>query len=143
MDYLTLFSPAMHRKPRFMALASAVLSQVNDMISFLESARTEVSSLSSASGVWLDALGELLNVSRPSGSTSDEDYRMLLTARTAANRWDGRNESLPGLLEQAFPGRSACLIDNQDGTVTFSVNGTLPFDPEELFPIPAGIRRKE
>ena len=126
-----------------MALASAVLSQVTDMISFLESARTEVSSLSSAPGAWLDALGELLNVPRPAGSTSDGDYRMLLTARAATNRWDGCNGSLPDLLEQAFPGRSARLTDHQDGTVSFSADGVLPFDPEEMFPIPAGIRRKE
>jgi len=138
--YLNLFTPAVREKPRFMALASAVLSQADDLFALLQSAFPEAYSLDTAVGAGLNLLGAQLGIPRPAPDTPDEDYRFLLRARIAARHWDGTNGTLPAALEEAFPGMSARMIDNMDGTVTISVNGELPFPPEDLFPVPAGVR---
>ena len=142
-DYLSLFTSAVREKPRFVALASAVLSQAADLLSLVQTGFPEAYALESAAGNQLDTLGELLGVPRPSASVTDADYRFLLRARIAANHWDGTNGSLPAVLALAFPGMDASLIDNQDGTVTLSLSGDAPFPPEELFPVPAGVRLLE
>ena len=139
-NYLEMFPSATREKPRFMALAQAVMLRAAELLALVQTEIPAAYDLETASGRQLDALGELLNVPRPMPSTSDEDYRFLLQARIAVHHWDGTNESLPGVLAAAFPGREAKLIDNQDGTVTASVSGNLPFSLEELFPVPAGIR---
>lgn len=139
-NYLEMFPTATREKPRFMALAGAVLTQAADLLALVQTGIPAAYDLETASGRQQDALGELLNVPRPLPSTSDEDYRFLLLARIAVHHWDGTNESLPRVLAAAFPGRNAKLIDNQDGTVTASVSGNLPFCLEELFPVPAGVR---
>lgn len=139
-SWLSLFSPAVREKPRFMALAAAVLSQAADLLALVREGVPEAFSLDTAVGWQLDALGELLDVPRPGPSVSDEDYRFLLRARIAVHHWDGTNETLPAVLEAAFPGREAKLIDQMDGTVMASVSGELPFPLAELFPVPAGVR---
>ena len=139
-SYLEMFPPATQEKPRFMALAGALLTQTAELLALVQTGIPAAYDLETASGAQLNALGELLNVPRPMPSTSDENYRFLLRARIAVHHWDGTNESLPDVLEAAFPGRNPKLIDNQDGTVTASVSGTMPFSLEELFPVPAGIR---
>ena len=139
-SYLEMFPPATREKPRFMALAGAVLTQAAELVALVQAEIPAAYDLENASGAQLNALGELLNVPRPMPSTSDEDYRFLLRARIAVHHWDGTNESLPGVLAAAFPGRNAKLIDNQDGTVTASVSGNLPSSLEEMFPVPAGVR---
>ena len=139
-SYLEMFPPATREKPRFMALARAVMTQAAELVALVQTEIPAAYDLETASGRQLDALGELLNVPRPLPSTSDEDYRFLLRARIAVHHWDGTNESLPEVLAAAFPEREAKLIDNQDGTVTASVSGNLPFSLEELFPVPAGVR---
>ena len=139
-SYLEMFPAATREKPRFMALARAVMTQAAELLALVQTEIPAAYDLETASGAQLDALGDLLNVPRPLPSTSDENYRFLLRARIAVHHWDGTNESLPEVLEAAFPGREAKLIDNQDGTVTASVSGTLPFSLEELFPVPAGVR---
>ncbi len=142
-DYLSLFSPGVREKPRFMALAEAVLSQASDLLSLVQSGFPEAFHPETASGNQLDALGALLNVPRPSPSVPDEDYRLLLRARTAAHHWDGTNGTLPAALEKAFPGRNARLLDNQNGTVTASLSGSVPFPLSDLFPVPVGVRLTE
>ena len=139
-SYLEMFPPATREKPRFMALAGAVLTQAAELLALVQTGIPAAYDLETASGRQLDALGELLDVPRPLPSTSNADYRFLLQARIAVHHWDGTNESLPEVLEAAFPGRNAKLIDNQDGTVTAFVSGNLPFSLAELFPVPAGIR---
>ena len=138
--YLNQFTPAIREKPRFMALASAVLSQADDLFTLLQSAFPEAYSLDTAVGAGLNLLGAQLGIPRPAPDTPDEDYRFLLQARIAARHWNGTNGTLPAALEEAFPGMSAQMIDNMDGTVTISVDGELPFPPEEMFPVPAGVR---
>ena len=138
-DYLSLFSPNQQARPRLMALAGALLSQVEDLQHLIQSAFPEARDPETAVGSSLDALGGLTGVSRPAGA-SDEDYRLLLRARIALNHWDGTNETLPEVLEQAVPGRNARVVDHLDGTVSVSVSGELPFPLETLIPVPAGIR---
>ena len=138
-NYLDFLSPHNRQKPRFTALARAVLSQANDLFALLDTL-PQAWNLDSAVGQQLDALGALTNIPRPP-NTGDEDYRLYLRARLAAKNWDGTNETLPAVLARAFPGRTATLIDNQDGTVSFTLFGEAPpFPPEELIPLPAGVR---
>lgn len=138
--YLSLFPASSREKPRFLALASAVLSQAADLLSLIQTVFLSAFDLNSASGVQLDVLGALLNVPRPMSSTPDADYRILLRARAAVNHWDGTNGSLPAILESAFPGQFARLTDNLDGTVTAFLSGSVPFSLQDLFPVPTGIR---
>ncbi len=138
-NYLDFLSPHNRLKPRFAALAEAVLSQVNDLFGLMASLGSDWG-LEDAVGVQLDGIRALAGVPRP-GGVSDADYRVYLRAKIAARQWDGTNETLAGILAIAFPGRTAKLIDNQDGTVTATLSGEAPgFPLEELFPVPAGVR---
>ena len=139
-DYVALFPPVTRNKSRFMALASAVLSQAIDLINLAQTGFPEAWNVDQAVGTQLDALGAILNVPRPQPTTSDDDYRFLLKAKIAVHHWNGTNETLSEILEAAFPGMEAKMIDNMDGTITVSLNGTVPFDLDDLFPVPAGIR---
>lgn len=143
--YLSLFSPSVREKPRFMALAEAVLSQAADVMTFIVDLLPEAFSPEIAVGWQLDALGELLDVPRPGGNAPDGEYRLLLRSRIARHHWDGTNGTLPAVLEAAFPGRNARMTDNQDGTVTCGMDGEIPsvFTPKDLFPVPAGVRVRE
>ncbi len=139
-NYLKLLSPSNYLKPRFHALAAAVLSQVMDLFGLLSAVQSSIA-LDSAVGVSLDAVGALAGMPRPASNTSDEDYRFYLRARIAASQWNGTNETLPDILSIAFPGRTARLVDHQDGTVTLSLSGDAPpFPLSSLFPLPAGVR---
>ena len=140
MDYLSLLPPSARAKPRFTALVSAVLDQVNDLLDLYSVRMPEAFSLSAAEGFQLDTIGLLAGFPRPSSGTSDEDYRSVLRAKIAAARWNGTNEDLPRVLAQAFPDQAARMTDNLDGTVTLSLSGGAPFPLETLFPVPAGIR---
>ena len=142
-SYLSLISPVHQEKPRFMALASAVLSQAADLLALYGPALAEAFSPDTATGAQLDAIGQLTALPRPAPDTPDEDYRAYLRAGICLHRWDGRNESLPALLAAAFPDQNARLIDNQDGTVTASLEGAFPCPLREVFPRPAGIRLTE
>ena len=137
-DYMALFPPSSLTMPRFSALAAAVLQQAADLqalIPFLESGF----SIGAAVGVQLDALGASVGVPRPPGMT-DEDYRQLLSMKFALWGWDGSNETVPELVGRMIPGASQ--IDNGDLSVTVTVpdSVTLPAEPEELFPVPAGVQ---
>ena len=137
-DYLALFPPSSLSMSRFSALAEDILRQAADLqavIPFLESGF----SVASAAGAHLDALGESMGIPRPSGMT-DEAYRQLISVKCILWGWDGCNDSVPGLLNESLPG--AFQVDNCDLSVSVSVpSGTsLPAAPEELFPVPAGVR---
>ena len=137
--YLALLPPATRSRPRAEALFRACLKQSMDLFSLFASIPTAYS-LDSAVGPQLDALGAPVGETRPAGE-SDDDFRLHVRCRAAKNRWPGTNDSLPDALSASFPGRTAFLKDNADGTVTLSLSGTAPSIPlKELFPIPAGIR---
>ena len=134
MEYMMLFPSASRALPRFSALAEAVLSQVNDLLTVI-AALPAAFSVSGASGAQLDALGESFMLSRPEG-LSDADYRTYLATKLALFTWDGSNDSAQELLSNLFPGSTLC--DNCDGTVTVHPVSALQ-SGQKLFPLPAGV----
>ncbi|EPQ1146755.1 DUF2612 domain-containing protein [Citrobacter amalonaticus] len=54
---------------------------------------------------------------------SDETYRIILKAKIAINNWDGRNDSLPPILDVALEGSGLKMqiVDNQDMTISIWV----------------------
>ncbi len=131
---MTLFPAYTRRKPRFCALAQAILSQAKD----LENTIREIPAAYSpegAGGVRLDALGSASGLPRPEGM-ADEDYRKYLLAKFALFTWDGTNETAGQLLESVFPGST--LSDNGNDTVTVYPVSALQ-EQYRLWPVPAGV----
>ena len=132
MDYLTLFPGFSQEKPKFMALAAAVLQQASDLITLAQSIAPGFS-VGSAVGVQLDTIGESFGIERQAGWT-DATYRTVLLRKLKRNTWDGMNATVPQYLEAG-----ETLYDNSDGTVNVHAPG-LPMPAEELLPIPIGIQ---
>ena len=144
-DYLSLFSPGVREKPRFMALAGAVLSQVDDLLLLVQTGFPAAFSLETAVGVSLDMIGELLDIPRPGPEISDEDYRFFLKLKIRERKWDGTNETLRPMLEEAFtPEKEPRMSDYADFTVVISFTGEedSPFEKKSLFPMPPGVRTR-
>ena len=139
-SYLDLISPVHHAKPRFMALAGAVLRQVTDLLSLYGDQLPRALSLETAQGFFMDTLAALSGFLRPTPGMTDESFREYLRARIQCNHWNGQNEALPAILSRAFPNADAKLTDNMDGTVTAELTTETSFPLEDLFPCPAGIR---
>ena len=121
------FSPVHCLKSRFMALASAVLGQVDDLFALYDSGAFD---LETATGFFLDTLGEISGVTRVTPGMPDEEFREYLRQMIALHHWDGTNGSLKETLDQAFPDGDAVIVDNMDGTVTGNV----------VFPCTAGVK---
>ena len=128
-DYLALFPGASREKPRFMALAQAVLQQVVDLMTLIESIQSGFS-FAAAEGEQLDAIAEAVGLSREYGMT-DEAFRAYLLQKLKLWTWDGTNVNAPAVLPEGVT-----ETDNRDGTVTVSPAGTR----QDLLPIPAGVR---
>ena len=135
MDYTTLFPSASRSMPRFSALAEAILSQVNDLLSVI-AALPAAFSVSQAVGAQLDAIGESFMLPRLAG-LSDTDYRTYLSAKLILFTWDGANDTAQALLTRLFPGSTLC--DNCNGTVTIHPVSTLQ-SAQQIYPLPAGAR---
>ena len=93
-DYLSLFPGATREKPRFMALAEAVLRQAADLqalVLLLPAAY----SLDHAVGLQLDALAAAIGLSRadsPQGAgATDAEFRAFVKDKLRLWRWDGTN----------------------------------------------------
>ena len=127
-QYLRLFPGASREKPRFMALAEAVLRQVTDLMALVESIQSGFS-FAAAEGEQLDAIAEAVGLSRESGMT-DEAFRAYLLQKLKLWTWDGTNVNAPAVLPEGVT-----ETDNQDGTVTVSPAGTR----QDLLPVPAGV----
>ena len=132
MDYLSLFPGFSQEKPKFMALAAAVLQQATDLITLAQSIAPGFS-VGSAVGVQLDVLGESFGIERQEGWT-DATYRTVLLRKLKRNTWDGTNATAPQYLEAG-----ETLYDNSDGTVNVHAPG-LPLPSEELLPVPIGVK---
>lgn len=132
MDYISLFPGSSREKPKFMALAAAVLRQATDLITLAQNIAPRFS-VGSAVGVQLDAVGLSCGIPRQEG-WSDATYRTVLLRKLKRNTWDGTDETVSQYL---VAGES--LVDNGDGTVTVQASG-LPLPAEELLPVPIGIR---
>ena len=136
-DYIALFPGASRGKPRFMALAEAVLRQSADLMNVVASLQAAFS-FTEAEGQQLDLLAESVGLSRADtadgAGCTDEGFRVFLTATLALWGWNGTNEGVPEVLEAGLPGCTE--TDNRNGTVAVSPAGT---DPGRV-PVPAGVR---
>ena len=130
-DYLALFPGASREKPRFMALAEAVLRQAADLMALTGAIPAGVS-FAAAEGAQLDDLAAASGLTRETGMT-DEAFRSFCLAKLSLWTWDGTNAGVPAALS-ALPGVTE--EDNMDGTVTVRPEGTR----EDLLPVTAGIR---
>ncbi len=130
-SYLALFPAFSRGKPRFSALAEAVLRQAADLIALVPSLASGFS-FAFAEGVQLDTLGESVFILRQPG-WDDETYRAVLLRKLKLNTWDGSNETSFDYLEE---GETFC--DNGDGTVTVQTPAPLPTDG--LLPVPMGVK---
>ena len=115
-DYLALFPGASREKPRFMALAEAVLRQAADLTA-LTAALQSGFSFGEAEGVQLDAAAGAAGLSREPGMT-DEAFRAYLLQKLKLWSWDGTNLGVPAVLPEGVT-----ETDNLNGTVTVSPAG--------------------
>ena len=128
-NYMDLFPSASREKPRFMALAEAVLRQAVDLMALIESIQSGFS-FASADGKQLDAIAAAVGLSRESGMT-DEAFRAYLLQKLKLWTWDGTNAGVPDVMPEGIT-----ETDNLDGTVTVSPAGM----DKKLLPVPAGVR---
>ena len=135
-DYLSLFPGASREKPRFMALAQAVLSQVMDLQPLIDQLQSGFS-VDQAEGIQLDRIANAMGLSRYDIGTdvSDADFRQYVRAKLVLWSWDGTNKTVPEVLEDE--GITKTLTDNMDSTVGISAAGSAP--PGDVFPVPAGF----
>ncbi len=129
-SYLALFPAFSREKPRFSALAEAVLRQAADLIALVPSLASGFS-FASAVDVQLDVLGSSVFVPRQEG-WNDETYRAILLKKLRLNTWDGTNETSFSFVEEG-----ETFIDNCNGTVTASTS--LPLPANEVLPVPLGV----
>ena len=140
-DYITLFPGSTREKARFMALAEALLLQVMGLqvvVGQINGAFAPESAL----GNQLDALAASLDLSRldtsDGAAVADADFRDFIRKKLIQWSWDGRNASVPEIVEKIQQGASQ--TDNMNGTVTVTGAGTQPAPVKNLFPITAGVR---
>ena len=131
MDYMTLFPGYTRDKPRFAALAAAMLQQVNDLIALVPELESGFS-VAHAVGEQLDALGVSLSIPRQSG-WNDETYRSILLRKLRRNQWNGLNDSA---FEYIDVGET--FTDNCNGTVTAVTVEAVPAG--EVMPVPMGFK---
>ena len=131
MDYMTLFPGYTRDKPRFAALAAAVLQQVYDLIALVPEMESGFS-VAHAVGAQLDALGVSLSIPRQSG-WSDETFRSILLRKLRRNQWNGLNDSAFECIDAG-----ETFIDNCNGTVTAATVEAVP--AKEVMPVPIGFK---
>ncbi len=136
MDWLSLFPGTSRDRPRFIALAEAVLRQVSDFLPLIAQLQSGFS-FAEAEGIQLDQIAGVVGLSRADIGTdvSDEIFREYLLAKMALWFWDGTNKTVPDVLVVALPDSSQ--TDNRDGTVTVNTGSNLPLG--KVFPVPAGV----
>ena len=71
-------------------------------------------------GTWQSSLNPNVGVI----TLGDDDYRVMLRAKIAANSWDGALGSANALIGAIFPGMQVLLKDNFDMTESVVVNGS-------------------
>ena len=131
MDYMTLFPGYTRDKPRFAALAAAVLQQVYDLIALVQELESGFS-VAHAVGAQLDALGVSLSIPRQS-DWNDETYRSILLRKLRRNQWNGLNENA---FDCVVEGET--FTDNCNGTVTATTVEAVPAG--EVMPVPMGFK---
>ena len=130
-DYLSLFPAYTRDKPRFIALAGAVLRQVMDLMDLVPQLASGFS-FARAEGKQLDELGTSVGIPRREG-WDDESYRRVLLKKLKLYTWDGTNERAFDFAEEG-----EVFVDNDDGTVTARTDAPLPAG--EVMPVPVGVK---
>jgi len=131
LDYMTLFPGYTRDKPRFAALAAAVLQQVYDLIALVPELESGFS-VAHAVGVQLDTLGTSLSIPRQSG-WDDETYRSILLRKLRRNQWNGLNDNAFDYVDEG-----ETFSDNCNGTVTATTVESVPAN--EVLPVPIGFK---
>ena len=128
---MTLFPGYTRDKPRFAALAAAVLQQVYDLIALVPELESGFS-VAHAVGVQLDTLGTSLSIPRQSG-WDDETYRSILLRKLRRNQWNGLNDNAFDYVDEG-----ETFSDNCNGTVTATTVESVPAN--EVLPVPIGFK---
>jgi hypothetical protein len=154
--YLGLITSQYQNSPKFLALVESLITKANDASLVLDNLMWYFD-LDQASGIQLDAIGEIVQQNRrvnfqPVGVFSplldDSTYRTLIKAKIVQNIWDGKINSLFALWRTIFPADGSYAIavtDNQDMTATITMTGTYPVVIRELIeagfivPKPQGV----
>ena len=137
---------------RFMQFFRLVLGMPEQLRILLERIASG-HALEEATGAQLDTLGALVQVDRvlPFSPLSaprrleDDDYRLLIRAQIARNRWDGTNEGAADIFASIFPDFGIVLEDQQDCSINVVLRGTFSdlqiemINAGLLIPRPAGI----
>ena len=131
--WMSLFPGYTRNKPRFAALAEALLRQAADLWALVPQLESGFS-LSAAQGLQLDALGQSVSLPRQAG-WSDEVYRNVLQRRLKLFRWDGSLDTVKDFLESG-----ETFSDNVNSSVTVHANAAPPVPLKDWFPVPPGIR---
>ena len=151
--YLGLVTSQHQNKPKFTAVLAGLLQMVLDAQSCIESIGPAFD-LDTAVGVQLDTLGVIVGVSRnlpfnPTGGPPmliDSDYRTIIKAKIAKNRWDGRIGSLQGVWSSLFPGGSIAITDGFYMTMAVTLNGAFSLPVRDcithdmVVPRPQGVQ---
>ncbi len=135
-ELLSLFPGAIREKPKFMALAGAVLEQVTDLLPLIAQLQSGFSVVY-AEGKQLDQIANAIGLSRNdigSGDASDEEFRQYIRAKLALWSWDGTNKTVPAVL--ADEGITKTVTDRMDLSVEISAGGDAPAG--NVFPVPTG-----
>ena len=158
-EYEALVPPS-HRYPReegrersrFVDLVELCLEQGIQTADMLDSFENGFS-LDQAVGKQLDFLGALVGAERQlpyailgsDGKLNDDDFRLMIRARIAANAWDGTNESLKEILRDIYSSYGVSFRDNQDMTFKYVIRGRFSdiqkqmINGDLLFPRPSGV----
>ena len=151
--YLSLFTSQYKNSPKLQAWAAKAWQPIDDLTNCLAFVSSNYD-LSVAAGYQLDVCGQLIGQSRqvafqPSGGVSpildDDTYRLLLYARIAQNKWDGKLNSLYPIWKTLFPSGRLIINDNQNMTCTVILSGTFTSIIEDLIvngyivPRPEGV----
>jgi hypothetical protein len=152
--YMALLTSQYQNAPNLNAWLAALLVPIIDMTVALGTFPGWFD-INSASGVQLDALGQIVGASRtvgfqPSNNVSptlnDATYRILLLAKIAQNQWDGHISSLYATWAMLFPGGKIAIIDNQNMTATIILSGVFTSIIQDLIthglivPRPEGVQ---
>lgn len=130
-DYLSLIPAPNSIQPNYMAWEAANLQFLVDFINVMNNIPVAFT-VTTASGVQLDRLGEILRVSRtlpynPGGGASavliDDFYRIALLAKIVQNQWKGTKNEIYDFWAAFVSQYPVIIQDNQDMTMNVLVIG--------------------
>lgn len=153
-EYYDLITSEHRLRSNFMNLIEKVATPLFD-ISYLLSQMENIFDINFAEGDQLDIIGSYVGATRyvdfelngGGNKLDDEDYRILIKAKIAQNKWDGTYESLFKIWHDLFPDARLRFVDNRDMTCTIliktdsiSANQILLLFADKLIPRPCGVQ---